>query len=541
MLYDIVIKNAYIVNGTGNPAFNGDIAIQNGIIQNISSNIGDVQAKRVIDAAGRLVTPGFIDPHVHEEMVVLNNSLFADFLAQGVTTIINGNCGHSVTPLSSTNIYEYMYKNGLISDKARELYNSEHPPWNSLTEYLKIVKNKGTNLNFGILLGHGTIRWSVMGGSKDREPTDKETAAIKEIVAKGMEEGALGISTGLSYIPSRYASTDELVKVAKVIQEHDGVYSSHIRYYLGELEAVKEAIEIGKRSGVRVQVSHLQPTAPKAFAEIEQARRDGVEIAIDTIPKSSGHCTRKDRLLQFIMALSSDLFEQGIEGVKAALKTESGRQQILESKSIFKDNPEEIILINTNDSKLENKKVGELAKEAGKAPEDYLLDALADDNMEFTCWLGGLNRKDFPGEKYPDEVAFNPLVMVGSDRIFGEPDDPFAWYELFRRGAFPIYFKQLRERGVRLEEIVRRVSSLPAQQFRLKDRGMLLEGMAADINIIDYDNYTYKDNDEIDYAQPLTYAEGLDYVIINGQITLDDKEISEIKAGKCLGLNGKYL
>ncbi len=540
MSYDLIIKNANIVDGSGEPAFKGEIAVEDGKIKKIAHKLLKKDATRIIDAEGQLVTPGFIDPHVHEELVVLNNGLFEDFLSQGVTTIINGNCGHSVTPYDARNIYQYMYQNGLISSSAKEVYAKKHPAWNSLAEYFEIVKTKGTNINFGILLGHGTLRWSVMGGSKARKPTNEESEEIKSLIAEGMKQGALGISTGLSYIPSRYAKTEELVEAAAVVAKYDGVYSSHIRYYLGELEAVQEAIEIGKKAGVRVQVSHLTPTAPEAFAEILKASKAGVEIAVDTIPKSSGHCTRKDRMLQFIMALSSELFEKGIEGVKEALQDEEGREKILENTTIFGENPGSIILINTNDPKLELKTVAELAKKVGKEPADFLLDLLADDEQDFTCWLGGLNREDFPGKEYPDQVAFNPLVMVGSDRIFGEPDDPYSWYELFRRGAFPLFFKMMSDKGVKLEEIVRRVSSLPATHFKLSDRGLLKEGMAADINIIDYNNYHYPNNNQIDYSKPLTNAEGVRYVIVNGKLTLENGVVKTAYAGKCLGLNGKY-
>lgn len=538
MEYDLIIKNGFIVDGSGNPGYRADLAVVGDEIKKIATTI-EAEAVKIVDAEGKTVVPGFIDPHVHEELVVLENGLFEDFLRQGVTTIVNGNCGHSVTPGESKNVFEYMYKNGLVSTEAKEYY-AEHK-WSSFSEYIDLVKQKGFNINMGVLLGHGTIRWSVMGGSKDREPTDKETKEIAEIIEEGLKQGALGMSTGLSYIPSRYAKTEELVKAAKTLAEYDSIYTSHIRYYEGELEAVKEAIEIGKKADVRVQVSHLTPTVPEAYDEILKARDQGVEIAVDTIPKSSGHCTRKDRMLQFIMALSSDLFEQGIEGVKKALRDEKGREKILEDAVIFGDDRSNIFVINTDNNELEGKSIEEIAKSKDKDPDDLLLDMLADDDLDFTLWLGGMNRDDFPGTEYPDSVSDNPLVMVGSDRIFGETDDPGAWYELFRRGAFPIFYKLMSDKGVRLEDIIRRLTSLPAQQFRLTNRGLLKEGLKADIAVIDFDNFSYPDEDTIDYSKPITLAKGVDNVVVNGKVVLDKGVVENVGTGKFLSRYGKEL
>ncbi len=538
MEYDLIIKNGFIIDGSGNPGYKADLAIKNDKVAKISSTITE-DTKMVIDATEKSVVPGFIDPHVHEELVVLESGMFEDFLKQGVTTIINGNCGHSVTPGNSENVFEYMYKNGLVSTEAKNNYGINE--WDSLNEYIELVKNKGFNINMGILLGHGTIRWTVMGGSKDRKPTDQELKEISEIIQKGLDDGALGMSTGLSYIPSRYAKTEELIKAASVLAKNDSIYTSHIRYYKGELEAVKEAIKIGRESGVRVQVSHLTPNAVDAYDEILKARNEGIEVAVDTIPKSSGHCTRKDRMLQFIMALSSDLFEEGIPGVKKALRDPEGREKILEDAVIFGEDRSNIFIINTDDEKLEGKSIQKLADEQHKDPDDLLLDMLADDDLDFTLWLGGINREDFPGTEYPDNVSDNPLVMVGSDRIFGETDDPAAWYELFRRGAFPIFFKLMKNKGVRIEEVVRRLTSLPAQQFRLTDRGLLKEGMKADVAVIDFDNYSYPNEETIDYSKPITLAEGVDDVIVNGKLVMKKGVVENVGAGKFLSKYGKEL
>ncbi len=536
MSCDLLIKNGFIIDGSGNPGFYGDLAVSEGKIIEVAT-ILDYEAERIIDAQGLTVCPGFIDPHVHEELTVLTSGKFEEFLFQGVTTIINGNCGHSITPYSSNNIYEYMAEKGLISREAKERYKLIIPTWTDFSGYIDVTKNKGTNLNMGFLLGHGTLRWSVMGGSKNRKPTREEDAVIVQLLEEGLEQGALGISTGLTYSPSKFAETEELIKLAKVAKKYDGIYTSHIRSYRGILEAVQEVIRIGEAADIRVQVSHLTPNSPAAFEEILIARERGVEIAVDTIPKSSGHFKRWDRVLQFIVSASSKLFDRDRNGSPEAFKTSEGRLKIV-NKLRFKDT---LLLINTADPQMENRTIEEIAFERRLDVDELILTLLEKDRDKLTFCQGGLNRQDFPGTPYEDNVANNPLVMVGSDRVFGETEDPHAWYELFRQGAFPIFFTLCRQKGVELHEIVRRVTSLPAKQFRLCDRGLLAKGKVADITIIDMDNYGYPSNEEIDYTNPLTMASGVKYTIVNGKVALDNGKIKEIRAGQLLAKYGRLL
>jgi len=523
MKCDLLIKNGFIIDGTGNPGFYGDLAVAEEKIIEISTRI-EYQAERIIDAFGLTVCPGFIDPHVHEELTVLTSGKFEEFLRQGVTTTVNGNCGHSITPYSSNNIYEYMVKKGLISAETMSRNQHVTPAWSDFSGYIDVIKNKGTNINMGFLLGYGTLRWSIMGDAKKRNPTVKEETKILRLIEEGMEQGALGISTGLTYSPCKYADTTEIIKVAKLVQKYDGIYTSHIRNYLGTLAAVQEAIKIGEATGIRVQVSHLTPNCPEAFDQILDARKLGMEIAVDTIPKSSGHFRRKDRLFQYLTTQDCN-------------QTSEERRRLLK-KIRFK---EQLLVINTGDPLMENRTLKEIALETKRGVEELILNLLENDRHELTFCQGGLNRQDFPGTPYADNIAHSPLVMVGSDRVSGEVHDPYAWYELFRNGAFPTYIDLCRQNGVRLEEVIRRITSLPAQQFRLSYRGLLAKGKAADITIIDMNNYTYPSNEEIDYKNPFTMARGVKYTIVNGKVALDDSTIKQINAGQLLSIDGKKL
>lgn len=535
-MYKVLIQNGFILDGTGNPGFYGDIAVKDGRIAAVASHIPG-EAELVIDAAGKTVCPGFIDPHVHEELPALQGETFECFLRQGVTTTVNGNCGHSLTPLSSDKIYEYMKLNGLISAEAQQRFQRENPAWQGLAGYADVMKKRGVNLNMAFLLGHGTIRWCVMGGSKDRKPTQEEEKSMHDAIRRGMEEGAVGLSTGLAYIPGRYADTRELTDCVRIVKEFDGVYASHLRVHLGHVEAIREAIEIGKASGARVQVSHYPPNQVEGFREALRARDHGVEIAIDTIPKSSGHLKRKDRLIQFILSASNTLFGKGLSGFYEALQTEEGRQEILRSTR-FRD---QLIVVNTGEPSTENKSLKEIAITRGITADDLLLEYLEHGPANLTFWQGGMNRGDFPGGAYPEEVAKCPIVSAGSDRIFGELFDPTAWYELFRRGAFPIFFDNMKKSGVRVEETVRRVTSLPAQQFRLTDRGMIASGKAADITILNMNAFSYPGEAEADYLNPRQMASGVDTVLVNGEAALLSGVMQEKKAGKLISMYGRTL
>ncbi|HZK52610.1 MAG TPA: amidohydrolase family protein [Desulfosporosinus sp.] len=533
---DLLIKDGFIIDGTGKPGFYGDLAVDKGKIIEISAKI-DYEAERVIDALGLTVCPGFIDPHVHAELTALTSGKFEEFLRQGVTTTVNGNCGHSITPYASNNIYEYMAQKGLISRETKERNKRAVPAWTNFEGYIDVLKNKRTNINMAFLLGHGTLRWSVMGGSINRKPTVEEENKFACLIEEGLEQGALGVSTGLTYSPSKFAETEELIKLSKVVKKYDGIYASHIRSYLGILEAVKEAIRIGEETGIRVQVSHLTPTCPEAFDEILQARASGLEIAVDTIPKSSGHFNRRDKLLQFIVSSSSKLFDLDKHGLPEAFKTPEGRKKFI-NKIRFRDN---LLLVNTTDPQMEYRTLIEIAGQKLVEVDELILNLLESDRDKLTFCRGGLNRDDFPGRPYADNIANNPLVMVGSDVVFGELDDPYAWYEVFRKGAFPIFMDLCRQKGVSLEEIIRRITSLPAEHFRLSDRGRLTKGKAADITIIDMEHYHYPSNDEIDYKNPLTMASGVIYTIVNGKVALNDGKLEEINSGQLLSSYGRKL
>lgn len=530
----ILIKNGYLVDGTGAKGAIGDLLVEDDRITTIAPSIEPSAEMEVIDAAGCVVSPGFIDPHVHEEWVCFIDGTYEWFMRQGVTTVVNGNCGHSIVPGPKENIIDYYFGNGLFSLAQRDRYKETFPQWHDFDSYAKAVEAAGTNLNFVTLLGHGTIRWSVMHGAFPRKPNETENKEIEAIIRQGMEQGAWGLSFGLDYVPSRYADLDELTAVSKMIKEYDGVVAAHMRHSIGIVEATAEFIEVGRRSGAKLQASHVSAMYPKAYDLVKDAREnENIDILMDTIPRSTGHLNSKSRLILFIMALSDELFAAGPEGVKAALKTPEGRAVIKQDAYIFAGDKSDKFIVMSDDPVIEGKSVAEIAQMRGIDPDDCMLDLIADDN-NYVFWLGGPSRADFPKEGHPDSVVANPYVSVGSDEIMGDIADPYDWYELQRRGSFAIFMQMYREKGVPVEEIIRRNTTLVAEHFGILERGQLKEGYFADIAVIDIDNFRFPSPEEVDYHKPLTVATGVKNLLVNGQFTIKNGNLARPFAGRVL-------
>ena len=534
-MYDVLIKNGTVVNGTGKrKPYVADVAIQGDLIAAVAPGIEHSKARLTVDAGGKTVIPGFVDPHVHEEWVLFTEGLYEIFLQQGVTTVVNGNCGHSMFPGPKKNIIDYYTNNGLMSFRQQKVYYERFPEWNDFREYADAAEKKGTNLNFVTLLGHGTIRQTVMGGAFPRKPDTGEWAAIERIIRHNMEQGAWGISYGLDYVPSRYASIDELVRVTKIIMEYDGISAAHLRHYAGIIEAVEEFLEVARRTGARIQISHLKSASPEAFELARKAiESEGIRARIDTIPRSTGHCISKPRLVQFILALSDELFDKGPEGVKAALQTPEGRELIKKDAYIFAGDKEDKFIVCSDDPELENRSVADIARSRGIDPDECMLDLIADEKS-YVFWLGGPSRKDFAASGHSPEIVANPYVSVGSDEIKGDIEIPFDWYELQRRGSFPNFLNEYLDKGVVLEEIVRRNTTMVCEHFGIQKRGRLEAGYFADISVIDLPRYKYPQPDQMHYKTPQMTASGVEHVFVNGIAVLAEGKVLPAYSGRVL-------
>ncbi|MCC6018296.1 MAG: D-aminoacylase [Candidatus Verstraetearchaeota archaeon] len=541
-IYEIAILNGIIVDGSGNPWFKANIAIEDGRISAISRH-EYFNAERVIDASGLIVAPGFIDIHSHSDVTLLVDPLAESKVMQGVTLEVVGNCGSSAAPVIGDFAVKRMRRR-----LAEYNLNLE---WSSVGEYLSFMERRGVSVNVAMLVGHGQIRSCVMG-FEAREPTLSELEEMKLLLRDSLEDGAFGMSSGLVYAPGRFAKTDELVELCRVVAEYNGLYATHIR---GEretiIEAVSEALYIAEKSGVRLQLSHHPPKigaygkSVETLKMIEDARGRGLDVACDFHPYTAGSTSLSALLPAWAQ-------EGGFEKIIERLRDPVTRVKIREDmirEPIPGPGPcglvkrglwNMIFLSECNVNKdLIGKSFDEIAKLRGKDPFEAYFDILLEEN------LSGSIIGFYYDENDIRNVAVSPYSMVGSDGYALAPRGV-----LVREGGhprsystFPMVIRKyvrgesrselLYDRGdkiMSLETAIMKMTSLPASRLNIHDRGLIRVGFQADICIFDYNRIS----DLSTYYNPQVFPVGVEYVIVNGVIVVDRGRHTGAKPGKVL-------
>jgi len=498
--FDLLITNARIADGSGAPLIAGSIAVKAGKIVAVGQIEGT--ADQIIDAGGKVAAPGFIDVHTHSEDICRIPTA-ENFLRMGVTTIVTGNCGHSRTDVA---------------------------------KFFAEIEESKVALNVATLIGHGSVREQGMGGSFIRAPNSEQLAVMKGLVDQAMKDGAVGLSTGLIYVPGSFAKTEELIELAKSAAAHDGIYVSHMRYETVRIfDALDEIIRIAKEAKIRAEVSHIKLSGPTAWgkaaevlAVLDKARAEGLQITHDqyaytasstglrqTLPDSALEGERED----YIARIADPKQKAAIIAQMAEMRARQGR----------KDYSYAVIARCKSDPTLNGKTIPEAAKM--KRGADSL-----DDQIEFILDLeaqGGASAI-FHGMNEDDLQAFlkHPLTMIASDggpRRLGE-DVPHPRSYGNNARVLGRYVRELKLLSI--EEAVRRMTSLPAQTFRLKDRGQLKVGAFADIVIFDPAKVT----DPSTFNDPHHHAEGFSDVIVNGGVVIRDGKLTEVRSGGPLRL-----
>lgn len=531
---DLVIKNGTIIDGSGRPKFTADVGIRNDKIVSIGKIT--VKADRAIDAQGLVVCPGFIDIHSHSEFTLLSNPRAESSIRQGATTLVTGNCGISPVPLKKS------FNTRMLEKYIAPLKMTVDLDWGwkSFADYFRRLEKRGIAVNVAPLIGHGALRIAVMG-YEDRQPTDDELNQMKELLNEAMNEGAFGLSSGLAYPPGCFADTSELIELCGVVAQYGGIYATHIRNE-GRLlvDAVKEAIKIGDKTGVHVEISHLKATGKKnwgkveeALLEIENAQKRGEDVTFDFYPYTAAMT-----LLQ--MLLPNWVHEGGPHEMRKKLRDAHWRRRIVDDIEKNKTewwNPikyidwEEIVVAYSKKHRsFEGKSLLEISKLEGKTPYQTLFDILANRD---TVWVL-LFMMD---ERSITKLFKHPLSFVGSDSFSVAPYGPLSVGKPHPRfyGTYPRILQEYvrRRRILTLEEAVKKMTYLPARKIGLNDRGIIQKGYSADIVI--FDPRTIKDS--ATYSDPHQYAEGLEYVIVNGQTEIEKAEPTGTLAGKFLRKN----
>ncbi len=515
---DILIKNARVVDGTGNPWFPGDVGIAGGLITEVSPRING-RARHVINADGMVASPGFVDIHSHDELSLLSDPLDTPKIVQGVTTVVTGNCGISTFPVAEG-------KAGLLREHVEQVLSGveEEDLKPSVNEFARLLARRGTATNVAALVGHGAIRVAVMG-YEARRPTEAELEKMKALVASAIGEGAFGLSLGLLYAPGSFAEMDELVALGREAAAGSGILAAHVRTYETYLkESVQEFLEILRRSDAAGQLSHLHAGGKKNWGKVKDvlrmmidARRGGIDIMCDMYPYTAGSTTLSTLMPPGALA-------SGPARLAALLQDPAARAQIradvlngTENRGWESKAPllgwENIMIssvVNPRYRHYEGKSFAQLAGEQGGNPFDLLADLLIADRGQT---LGIMFSND------PEDIKTiyaSPLHIVGSDGLWRASGKPHP--RLY--GAFARVIRHMvREEGVlTLEQAVRKMTSLPAERLGILNRGLLWPGMAADVVLFRPEAV----EDRATFAEPRQLATGFSTVIVNGVVAVED-------------------
>ncbi|MBW8878444.1 MAG: D-aminoacylase [Acidobacteria bacterium] len=528
--YDLVIRNGRIVDGTGSPWYAGDVAVRGGRIAAIG-HLGTASAKRSIDAAGKMVAPGFIDMLGQSELTILVEPRLPSKIYQGITTEITGE-GGSAAPQSDALVK---------ADKVGYEHLRIDPDWRTYGEYFARLEKQGIGINVADYVGATQVRRMVLGDD-DKQPTAAQLDQMRALVREAMEQGAVGVSTSLQYPPAPYAKTEELIALATEAARFGGVYATHMRSEGdGILPALDEAVRIGREAHIPVEVWHLKVAGktnwgrmPEVVAKIEAARRAGVDIAADTYAYPAWY----NSLSAFVPPWAHD---GGTEKLIARLRDPAMRARIrkdMETPSAAWDNewqeipgPEAILLCSLHAPALRplvGKTLAEAAKLQGKDPIDELFDILIQDEAFTGVAVFAMSEPDV------SLALVQPWVSINNDSEGTSPEGLLGEQHPHPRayGTFPrILRKYVREeKKLSLEEAVRKFSALPAARLRLADRGVLKAGMWADVVIFDPETV----RDVATFESPNQLSQGMEYVLVNGVPVIDGGKMTGALPGQVL-------
>src|SRR5579863_7358097 len=529
-IFDLVITNGHIIDGTGSPWYSGDLGIRSGRIAAIG-NLHDAPRKQTIDAHGQVVAPGFIDMLGQSEMTMLVNPRLPSKILQGITTEVTGE-GQSAAPLNDAII---------AADRAGYDHLHIHPDWTSFHEYFAGLERQGMGINLASYVGATSVRRMVLGDA-DVQPSPEQLQQMRALVDRAMQDGAVGVSSALQYAPAPYAKTEELIALASEAAKYGGIYATHMRSE-GDAEpaAIDEAVRIGREAHIPVEIWHLKAAGkanwghmPQIVSQIENARASGVDITADTYAYTAWFNT----FSAFVPPWAHDGGDAKlIERLKDPATRARIRKDML-SPSATWDNewqeipgPEAILIAVVQNPELlplQGKRLSDVAALWKEDPIDAICDLLIKDQAFTQVAVFGMSEPDVL------LALMQPWVSIDNDSQGTAPDGLLGQEHPHPRayGTFPrILRKYVREdKALTLEDAIRKMTALPAQRLRLTDRGVLKAGMWADVVV--FDPATVRDL--ATFEQPNQLSQSEEYVLVNGVLVIDQGKMTGALPGKVL-------
>ena len=495
---DVLIRNGRVIDGTGNSWFVADLAIRNGKVAAIGK-LDHFTATRTINADGQIVAPGFIDVHAHIEFGLFDNPTANNYVHDGVTTVITGNCGGSA---------------------------------DSLKDFFTRIDSVGISINVASLVGHNTVRRQVLGLA-NRAASAEDQRRMEGLVAEAMEQGAVGLSTGLIYLPGLYSNTDEVIGLARVAAKHRGLYASHIRNEGGKVvEAINEALNIGRTANIPVQISHFKVSAPANWGRsretlelVERAREEGLDVTIDQYPYTASSTSLSVMLPDWAVEGGNDAIKKRLFDAPQRKKIAN---EILDNARSNKrpDFSYAVVARHEADAMLNGKNISAINMQKGRPPTmkaeiDTLLDLMVAGGAQMV--YHGMSEADVR------VIMRYPFSMIGADGgVQSGKGMPHPRSYGTNARVLGKYVRE--EKLITLEEAIRRMTSLAAQKFQLKDRGLLREGFAADIVIFDAKQII----DKATFDNPHQFSAGISHVLVNGKSVIDAGRHTGTRSGVAL-------
>ena len=529
-MLDYWIKHARILDGSGAPAYMGDVGIQKGKLVTVQSA---PEARHVIDAAGRCLTPGFIDAHSHGDILLgtRDNHLFKT--NQGITTEIAGQCGDSMAPVHPAHLREVQDQLSMGTPSFPE----DMVNWTSFARYLEYADAQNKTTNVKMYIGHSSLRIAVIG-MDNRPATDKELDTMKGILRESMEAGAAGFSTGLIYTPSCYAEEKEIIELAKVIAPFDGIYASHMRDESNfVVDSVKETIHVGRQAGVRVSISHHKMLGKPNWGKqketlrlIHEANDQGIPVVCDQYPYTRNMTSLNACIPPWHFSGGVGAFVEKLAdpAFRAQLKAEIADPATEFDNYYLNAGGWEGVYVSSAPStpEAEGLFITEYASFLGTDPWNAFFDVCAQNHCATCAVYSSMCDEDVC------EIIRSPYCVVGTDGITR------AWQEKGHPRATATFPRAInyfvKEKGIlTLEQMIHKMTGLPAQRLLVKNKGLIRDGYDADLVLFDFDRL----RDTATYSNPNSLTEGIDYVFVNGQIVYQNKEFTGCYSGRMLRHN----